>query len=239
MRRALSVFVAAAGLAPGAAGVGGEVLIGNMPGNDQARSTFLENGRIKAMGFTLDSENAWLEAVRLRLDITGPDVVPLVRIFADADGVPAELLMTLNNPIVLGVGLDDYRFTPTSRLMFEAGKTYWLVVYNTGGASLSWLASGPSVTPQGQATHAGSLYSSVSGPIPPIFNSPTLNSYEIVTCGPISAADLNADGVVDADDFFLFLELFASGDSRADLNGDETIDANDFFIYLNKFALGC
>ncbi len=239
MRRAVFVLVAASGLAPGAAGAGGGVLIGNMPGNDEARSTFLENGRIKAMGFTLGSENAWLEAVRLRLDITGPDVVPLVRIFSDADGVPADLLMTLSNPMVLGDGLDDYRFTSTSPLMLESGKTYWLVVYNTGGANLSWMASGPSVTPQGRATHAGSLFSGISGPNPPNFQSPTLNSYEIVTCGPISAADLNADGVIDADDFFLFLQLFASGDARADLNGDEVVDANDFFIYLNKFALGC
>ncbi|MCC5785665.1 MAG: hypothetical protein JJU33_03070 [Phycisphaerales bacterium] len=52
-------------------------------------------------------------------------------------------------------------------------------------------------------------------------------------------ADLNGDGVVDADDFFLFLQLFASGDPRADINGDGVIDADDFFGYLALFAQGC
>ena len=52
-------------------------------------------------------------------------------------------------------------------------------------------------------------------------------------------ADLNGDGVVDADDFFLFLQLFADGDPRADINQDGVVDADDFFQYLNLFAQGC
>ncbi|TVS05122.1 MAG: hypothetical protein EA423_07000 [Phycisphaerales bacterium] len=56
-----------------------------------------------------------------------------------------------------------------------------------------------------------------------------------LTCPP----DLNGDGVVDADDFFLFLQLFAAGDMRADFNNDGVIDADDFFAFLNAFAQGC
>ncbi len=55
------------------------------------------------------------------------------------------------------------------------------------------------------------------------------------TCPP----DLNGDGVVDADDFFLFLQLFAAGDPRADFNNDGVIDADDFFAFLSAFAAGC
>ncbi|TVQ79100.1 MAG: hypothetical protein EA380_05025 [Phycisphaeraceae bacterium] len=57
--------------------------------------------------------------------------------------------------------------------------------------------------------------------------------------GSPCAADLTGDGVVDADDFFLFLQLFASGDPRADINEDGVIDADDFFGYLTLFAQGC
>ncbi|MCC5787731.1 MAG: trypsin-like peptidase domain-containing protein [Phycisphaerales bacterium] len=57
----------------------------------------------------------------------------------------------------------------------------------------------------------------------------------IPTCPP----DLNGDGVVDADDFFLFLSLFAAGDPRADFNNDGVIDADDFFAFLSAFAAGC
>ncbi|MCC5785230.1 MAG: hypothetical protein JJU33_00860, partial [Phycisphaerales bacterium] len=52
-------------------------------------------------------------------------------------------------------------------------------------------------------------------------------------------ADLNKDGIIDADDFFLFLQFFADGDPRADINGDGIIDADDFFDYLVLFAEGC
>lgn len=57
--------------------------------------------------------------------------------------------------------------------------------------------------------------------------------------GAFCRPDLNGDEVVDADDFFLFLQLFAAGDPRADFNNDGVIDSNDFFIFLNQFHLGC
>ncbi len=52
-------------------------------------------------------------------------------------------------------------------------------------------------------------------------------------------ADLDEDGDVDADDFFAYLDLFASDDDAADLTGDGAIDSNDFFAYLDLFVLGC
>ncbi len=58
-------------------------------------------------------------------------------------------------------------------------------------------------------------------------------------CSPPCIPDINGDGVVDADDFFAFLSLFASGDLRADINNDGVIDADDFFAFLTLFAAGC
>ncbi len=52
-------------------------------------------------------------------------------------------------------------------------------------------------------------------------------------------ADLDDDGDADAEDFFAYLDLFASGDERADLDGDGDLDAKDFFAYLDVFARGC
>lgn len=52
-------------------------------------------------------------------------------------------------------------------------------------------------------------------------------------------ADITGNGVVDADDFFAYLDLFAAGDPRADLDGNGVIDSADFFLYLDFFVLGC
>jgi len=58
-----------------------------------------------------------------------------------------------------------------------------------------------------------------------------------------SAADVNGDGVVDANDFFEYLSLFTADDDRADLTGpggdgvpDGVLNAEDFFFYLSLFA---
>ncbi len=53
------------------------------------------------------------------------------------------------------------------------------------------------------------------------------------------AADLNADGVVDFNDFLEFLNLFNAGHALADVNRDGVIDFNDFLEFLNIFNEPC
>ncbi len=97
----------------------------------------------------------------------------------------------------------------------------------------------------GEVYQSQSPFPDLSG-IPPITDTmhPLRWAYELQPDTPIEIAptcrpDLNGDGVVDADDFFLFLQLFAAGDARADFNNDGVIDADDFFAFLNAFAAGC
>ncbi len=52
-------------------------------------------------------------------------------------------------------------------------------------------------------------------------------------------ADIDGNGVLDADDFFAYLDLFASDDPAADIDADGDIDADDFFAYLDLFSAGC
>ncbi len=52
-------------------------------------------------------------------------------------------------------------------------------------------------------------------------------------------ADLNADGILDADDLFLFMDLFAVDDPLADRDANAVVDAQDFFMYLDEFVLDC
>ncbi len=56
---------------------------------------------------------------------------------------------------------------------------------------------------------------------------------------PDCPADINGDGIIDADDFFGFLDLFVADDDRADFVDDDVIDADDFFAFLDAFVDGC
>ncbi len=54
------------------------------------------------------------------------------------------------------------------------------------------------------------------------------------------AADLDRDGVLTPDDFFLFLDRYSLGTlAFCDVDHDGDCDAEDFFAYLDLFAAGC
>lgn len=59
----------------------------------------------------------------------------------------------------------------------------------------------------------------------------------LVAAIPCHPADENCDGLVDAVDFFLYLDSFVGGQNSADITGDGIIDALDFFAYLDFFSI--
>lgn len=58
--------------------------------------------------------------------------------------------------------------------------------------------------------------------------------------GGACPADIDGDGDADAEDFFGYLDAFASAEiGVCDIDGDGDCDASDFFLYLDRFSLGC
>ena len=61
----------------------------------------------------------------------------------------------------------------------------------------------------------------------------------LVYLGPDCPADYDGDLDADSDDFFLYLDLFLSGDRRADIDDDADNDSDDFFAFLQDFTTPC
>ncbi len=91
----------------------------------------------------------------------------------------------------------------------------------------------------------GGNFSQVGGldPVTGVGEGDPIPSRGIATLTPCDsgcAADIDGDGDADADDFFAYLDAFASGDlGVCDIDTDADCDADDFFGYLDLFAQGC
>jgi hypothetical protein len=55
------------------------------------------------------------------------------------------------------------------------------------------------------------------------------------TCLP----DFNANGVVNIDDIFIYLNAWFASDPRCDVSGNSLVNIDDIFIYLNLWFAGC
>jgi hypothetical protein len=54
---------------------------------------------------------------------------------------------------------------------------------------------------------------------------------------PPCVADMNADGSVNSNDLFAFVDDYFAG--NADFNGDGSVDSNDYFAFLTAYFEGC
>ena len=66
---------------------------------------------------------------------------------------------------------------------------------------------------------------------------PSNEAWDNLSFGDACAADWNADGTINSQDFFDFLNSFFNDD--ADFNADGTTNSQDFFDFLAAFFAGC
>ncbi len=128
-------------------------------------------------------------------------------------------------------GLSTFQFDGS--VVLDQGTTYWIGIMPAMDSNGTWRRNSFGETKDRLAWRGPGTWT--------LFANSNMSGLRIMVgaTGPTCPPDLNGDGVVDADDFFLFLSLFAAGDMRADFNNDGVIDADDFFSFLNAFAAGC
>ncbi len=79
----------------------------------------------------------------------------------------------------------------------------------------------------------------VEGSLAAVVSGASVMLFDLSGCGSCPA-DLDGDGDADTDDFFAYLDGFATGDiGVCDIDGDGSCDSLDFFAYLDLFAAGC
>ncbi|MCC5785744.1 MAG: hypothetical protein JJU33_03475 [Phycisphaerales bacterium] len=128
-------------------------------------------------------------------------------------------------------GLSTFQLDGTINL--EQGTVYWIGVLPAMNSHGTWRRNNFGETKNRWAWRGPDTWT--------LFSNSQVSALRVMVGATVPACppDLNGDGVVAADDFFLFLQLFADGDMRADFNNDGVIDADDFFEFLNAFAIGC
>ncbi|MCB9846073.1 MAG: VCBS repeat-containing protein [Phycisphaeraceae bacterium] len=141
-----------------------------------------------------------------------------------ADGRDAVMTVSLldwqQNPVIVGASI-TVEHAPES-----AGVTTIGAITSLGGGVFN-VALGGSIT-------AGTDVFRVTADdgVRPVVLMPT-PTLEVVP----HPADVDGDGDVDGDDFFTFLDYFATQDDRADIDDDGDIDSDDFFAFLDLFVL--
>ena len=161
----------------------GQVLLGNLPGNDGTTTAIRGQGEpttatSKAVGFTTPAGGrSSLGAVVLRLEIQDQANAPVVQIYDDVGSAPGSLLRTLDNP-ALPVSLGEFTFQADPPLALLPSTTYWILVWNESTESdlFRWQASVPGEEPMGVASFVGYVFD--FGPPPPSSPSATFNIFE-------------------------------------------------------------
>lgn len=151
---------------------------GNLPSNDGGLSAMNTNN-VTAVSFTLPTGNDYsLSSVILRLGSYNSGDTPVLTIRNDTGGSNpgSTVLASFTNPTPLGAAILNYTFNPSSAFTFQAGTKYWLNLGISAG-SITWLSSGPNVTPTGTPTFGAYRISGNNGTT--FNNSPTLNSFQI------------------------------------------------------------
>jgi hypothetical protein len=155
------------------------VIFGNMPGND-ATQTALAAGRVKALSFTIGSQDTNLGSLVLRLENYDDALDTMeVELLNDIGGVNpgSTVLATFTAPAGQGAGITDYYYTPSSPFTLQASTKYWLSIEYISGDGVNWKASSPSAAPTGIATFDGQRYSTNSGAT--WGNSSIINSFQL------------------------------------------------------------
>lgn len=74
---------------------------------------------------------------------------------------------------------------------------------------------------------------------PSILHRRDFSVFKVQRPRPACRPDLNGDGQVNTNDFFLFLSLYQAQDQRADFATGDGVNTNDFFAFLAAYQAGC
>ncbi len=131
----------------------GDLVIGNLPGNDGGSLAGFEQSVGYSIGFTVGANPFTVDSARFRLNTaTGNGGNAFLNIRTDQAGNPSNTsVLAFNAQAIAANVAATYTFTPTNSVTLAANTTYWLTITNDLSApdGLVLLANSPSVNPTG------------------------------------------------------------------------------------------
>src|ERR1700679_534048 len=129
-------------------------LIGNLDGGDNGVNSF-SNTLGFANSFVMGGDSYLLSDIQIVMAGMPALSDPIFQLQSD-DGAPDGVLLTLENPVLFGSGIQVYTFVPGSSFVLEANTTYWLTASSTSTVASHWEDSIGDVIPVGDgATYGG------------------------------------------------------------------------------------
>jgi len=144
-------------LTTGAIPARADLIIGNLPGNNNTFSNIGE-GLTAAMGFTMGSSSYSLTDAKVVLTLSAvtaspasSENAPLLQLWSDTSGAPGASQLTFTNPSLSNGTALTFTFTPSTAFTLQANTSYFLYLTssNAAGAYFNWVGSSPAVTPTG------------------------------------------------------------------------------------------
>lgn len=146
MLRSLKAFLILGLLAVSIAPAHAEMILGNLPQDNDNDNNHASSIVWPAVSFLMGSQDFNLNSAQLRL--VYPDgAAPVLELHTDSAGNPGPLVASFNTPPRQSNDPTTYTFSAGSAFTMQANNKYWLLLRGANTSIFNWMGSSPGKTP--------------------------------------------------------------------------------------------
>ncbi|HED54801.1 MAG TPA: hypothetical protein ENJ00_11460, partial [Phycisphaerales bacterium] len=208
------------------------------PGGDRFGNAVDLSEEIAVIGAYIDSDNGALSGSAYVFRHNGTNWVQESKLLSDdgasGDRFGASVSISGDTVVIGATGDDDGNEDAGSAYVFRFDGSSWqqaAKLLSSNGSVEEEFGSAAAI--KGGMALVGARKNSFNG-----LNSGAVYRFDL-NCIPRCPADVDDNGILDADDFTAWLEAYNTGDSGCDQNADGACDSSDFGAWIANFNSGC